>query len=151
MDLIKDEEPHTVANYVLIHALLPIWNGKQQRWVRLFLRSLQRTLRQIRRTNFGGFKYTTFNPVLVKKRRCQRYTQGNTPKSPSNKTPGTNTSKRSFKFRLEILKNWSDIIIIDNAAVNRQLQDAATKEVALLIQHKCFDFKSPNFKPSKEY
>ena len=26
-----------------------------------------------------------------------------------------------------------------------------SKEIAALIHHKCFDFKSPGFKPSKEY
>ena len=32
-----------------------------------------------------------------------------------------------------------------------QWQDTAAKDVAELIHHKCFDLKSPNFKPSKQY
>ena len=32
-----------------------------------------------------------------------------------------------------------------------QWQDAAAKKFSALIHHKCFDFKSPRFKSSKEY
>ena len=61
------------------------------------------------------------------------------------------THKRTFKFGVGVSKKWKDIIIIDDAACNTYWQDAVKKEVSALIFHKCFGFKSPNFKPSKEY
>ena len=39
----------------------------------------------------------------------------------------------------------------DEAAGNTLWKDGAEKEVAALIHHKYFAFKSPNFKPPKEY
>ena len=40
---------------------------------------------------------------------------------------------------------------LDEAAGNRKWQDGVEKEVAALVMHGCFDFKSPDFKPSSEY
>ena len=40
---------------------------------------------------------------------------------------------------------------IDDESGNRHWQDAVAKEIAALIHHKYFDFKSPDFKTSKEY
>ena len=39
--------------------------------------------------------------------------------------------------------------MIDTAALNRQWQDTAAKEIDVLLHHKYFDFKYPNFNPSK--
>ena len=40
---------------------------------------------------------------------------------------------------------------IDEAAGNRNWQLAVEKEVAALIMHGCFDFKSPDFKPPSDF
>ena len=56
-----------------------------------------------------------------------------------------------LKFRLEIPKNWSDNLKINEAAGNTLWKDDAEKKVASHIHHKCFAFKSPSFKPLKEY
>ena len=50
INLIKDEESYAIAIYLLSHDLGPISNGKHRRWNRLFLISLRRKLRQLRRT-----------------------------------------------------------------------------------------------------
>ena len=44
IELIKDEDPHDVANYVLSRDLGPITNDKYRSWARLFLRFLQRKI-----------------------------------------------------------------------------------------------------------
>ena len=59
--------------------------------------------------------------------------------------------RRSFKFGLEVPRSWKDIVRLDTAENNRSWQDAIEKEIAALIYHQCFEFKSPEFKPSDEY
>ena len=50
--LINDEDPHTVANYVLSNDLGPVSNGIHRRWAHLLIRSLKLTLRRLRCTIF---------------------------------------------------------------------------------------------------
>ncbi len=59
--------------------------------------------------------------------------------------------KRTFKHGLEVPKNWKDIKRIDDSAGNTRWQNAVEKEVAALIMHNCFDFKTPDFKPTTDY
>jgi len=59
--------------------------------------------------------------------------------------------RHTFKYGLEVPKNWKDILRIDDAAGNRNWQDAVEKGVAVLVMHGCFDFKSPDFKPSSDF
>ena len=42
-------------------------------------------------------------------------------------------------------------MIIYDESGNMHWQDAVAKEIAALIHHKCFDFKYPDFKPSRKY
>ena len=51
---------------------------------------------------------------------------------------------RPFKFGIEVPKTWKDVLMIDSDAGNRLCQDAMAKEVEALINHECFDYKSPN-------
>ncbi len=48
--LVKDEDPHAVAQYVLHNDLVQVETGKQRRWACNFMRSLKVTLRRMRRT-----------------------------------------------------------------------------------------------------
>ena len=152
LDIIKDEDPHSTANYIIGNDLGTISNMTHGRWNRLFLRSIKRKMRRLRRSDFFGFEASTFNPSSTsKKRRSRRYAQNNgVSASTSHKTPTTKRS-RNFKFGLEVPKSWRDIMRIDDESGNRHWQDAVAKEIAALIHHKCFDFKSPDFKPSREY
>ena len=59
--------------------------------------------------------------------------------------------KITFKHGLEVPKNWKDIKRMNDAAGNTRWQDAVEKEVAALIMHKCFDFKTPDYKPPTDY
>ena len=52
IDLIKNEEPQAVANYVLSNDLGMVSNGIHRRWARSFLRALKRTLRRMKRVDF---------------------------------------------------------------------------------------------------
>ena len=59
--------------------------------------------------------------------------------------------RRAFKFGLEVPKYWKDILRIDDEAGNMHWENAVANEITALIHHKCFDFKFPDFKPSREY
>ena len=112
--MIKVEDPHTVDNYVLSNNLGRVSDVTYCRWARLFSKSLKLTLRRLRRNSFEGSESTIYTPVPAKRRRSRQYVQGNkdTYGSPT-KTP--DRTKRVFKFGFEIPKNWSDILIIDEA------------------------------------
>ena len=107
-----------LQKYVGSNDLGPVSNGIHGRWDRTLLRSLKRTLRRLRRRDFFGFDVTTYNPSRGKQqRRSRSYT--NCAKDPSGLKVSTKpTQKRTFKFGVEVPKNWKDIIIIDEAAVN---------------------------------
>ena len=64
-DLVKDEDPYAVGNYILSNNLGEVYNIIHNRWACLFLRSLKHTLR---RTNILGFEATAFNPSPSKKK-----------------------------------------------------------------------------------
>jgi hypothetical protein len=97
IDLVKDEDPHAVANYIIKNDLGPVYNNIHNRWARLFLRSLRLTLRRLRRTYILGFEATTFNPVPTnKKRRSRRYVRAaKTAEGAGNAVPA---SRRKKKF-----------------------------------------------------
>ena len=59
--------------------------------------------------------------------------------------------KADFKYGIEIQRNWTDIMHIDNAAGNTLWADAVKKVVAALIHHGCFHFvESKGFKLKKD-
>ena len=148
LELVKDVDPHAVANYVLTNDLGMFSNTKQRRWARAFLRSVKRTIRRLRRSHFFGFDATTHFPT-PKKRRSRRANRENEQKEEKKQQGPKRTG--TFKYGLEVPKNWKDLLRIDEAAGNRKWQEAVEKEVAALVMHGCFDFKSPDFKPSGEY
>ena len=47
--VVKDEDPHDTANYIIGNDLGPISNGIHGRWARKFLRSLKQILRRLRK------------------------------------------------------------------------------------------------------
>jgi len=150
LELVKDVDPQSVAKYVLTNDLGPISNGKHRRWARAFLRSLKRTLRRLRRCHTFGFEASTYHPS-PKKRRSRRATTEHKAAERAQEKATEPKGKRIFKYGLEVPKNWKDILRIDEAAGNRNWQDAVEKEVAALVMHNCFDFKSPDFKPSSDF
>ena len=68
----------------------------------------------------------------------------------SHKTPDPK-KRKIFKWVLEVPKNWKNILRIDKEVSNKEWQNAVSKDIDVLIHHNCFDFKSPVFKPSREY
>ena len=150
IDLIKDENPHCVAVYVINNDLGKISNGIHRRWARTFLRALKRTIRRMKKVDFNYIESSTYDPVVSKKAR--RHVVKRARRAQAGKPiPVPPKGKRTFKHGLEVPKNWKDIKRIDDAAGNTRWQDAVEKEVAALIMHKCFDFKTPDYKPPTDY
>ena len=88
--------------------------------------------------------------VPPKRRRSWSYAQSNMDKSGSPQNAPDKT-KRSFKFGIYIPRYWSDLLRINEAVGNTIWRYGDEKKIATLIHHKCFAFKYPNFKLSKEY
>ena len=107
-------------------------------------------MRRLRSSDLYRFDASTYNPTPKIPQRSCCSKQLLKPLGTTSVALAT-THKRTFKFGVEVPKKWKDIIIIDSASGNTLWQDAVKKEVAALIFHKCFDFKSPNYKPSSEY
>ena len=132
--MINDEDVHTVTNYVLSDDHGTVSNGTHRCWVQLLIRSLKLIHHRLKPTSFEGFESATFKSVPENKRRSSRYDQGNNNKSGS-PTKAADKTKKSFKFRLDISRNWSDILRIDEDSGNTLWKDGAEKEVAALILH----------------
>jgi hypothetical protein len=130
---------------------------KYARWARLFQRDVQRTMRRLTRIrSFCHQRISVDSPLTadsppLRSRRTNK--AGHTPpnKKKKRKKPGRNGRIPKTKFGIEIPKNYKHAVDIDTANNNRLWQDAVEKEVAALIFHKCFEFKSPDFKPSSDY
>ena len=149
MDVVKNENPKLVADYVMSTDLGMVSNGIWRRWARAFLRSIRLAIRRLRKTHIFGFGSSTHEPFPsalshdgVKYARRAATTASKKPKAKKHKT---------FKHGLEVPRTWKDIIRIDAEAGNRRWQEAVEQEVAALVQHGCFDFKTPNYKPPSDY
>jgi hypothetical protein len=153
LEIVKDEDPHSVAQFILKSDLGPIMNGKHRRWARKFLRSLRRTMRRLFRVTDTGFSASTFDPTpsfpTCRTRRATAAAAAKAKTKPKKKAG--NKQMGNFKYGLEIPKKWLDVIRIDAKSKNTKWQDAIHKEVAALLLHKCFDFRSPDFKPTSDY
>ncbi len=152
--LVQDEDPHACADYVMNNDLGKIFNSKYRRWARKFLRSVRRTMRRMFRVRYDGFnsRYYTPKPTapII---HCRRVAHSKKEKKRRNvkKKATSNKQMGNFKYGIQVPKKWSDVIRLDKAAGDSKWQDAVAKEVASLLHHHCFDFKSPDFKPSSDY
>ena len=103
IELIKSEDPHTVASYVTSNAICMVSNGIHRRWARAFLRVLRRTIKRLRRIQSSGFESTTYYP-LPKKAHSRRAKRTRRAQAEA-KTPDPPKGKRNFKYGLEVPKN----------------------------------------------
>ena len=117
IDLIKDENPHFVAVYVLNNDLGKVSNGIHRCWARTLFRALKCTIRRMKKVEFSCVESTTYNPVVSKKARRQHAKQARLAHA-QKPIPVPPMKKRTFKHGLEVPKNWKDIKRMDDAAGN---------------------------------
>ena len=127
LELVKDVDVHAVANYVLTNDLGKLSNTKHRRWARAFLRSIKRTIRRLRRSHFFGFVATTHFPT-PKKRRSRRATKSDRENDQKEEKKQQGPKRTgTFKYGLEVPKNWKDLLRTDEAAGNHKWQEAVER------------------------
>ena len=127
MDLVKDEDPQTVALYVLSNYLRKISNGIHRRWARSFLCALKRTIRRIKKVDFYHIESSTFDHTVSKKARQMKAKKARLAQA-KKPIPIPPKGKRTFKHSLEVPKNWNDIKRIDDSAGNTRWKNAVDKK-----------------------
>lgn len=146
LDLAKREDLYVTVSYIISNDLGVIANGKHGRWARRFLRRLKRTIRRMKRCDIQGFTYSTYDSSLSQQQRRHKRRHAKPNRTKTNVK--VNRSKSTFNYGFEIPKSWKNIIRIDGFARNNSWQ---VVEAGALVFHQCFDLKSRNYKPSKEY
>ena len=151
--LVKDEDPHAVAQFVLNTDLGPVETGKHRRWARAFLRSLKVTLRRMRRVCNRSFDSRTYvpNPKRPTRGAHLNHKQKVAMRRAQKAKGKAKKTRNEFKYGIEVPRSWRDIIRIDTENGNTKWQDSVTKEVAALINHGCFQFMPRDFKPNLDY
>ena len=74
-------------------------------------------MRCLKYKDYLGFDATSHNPSPKKRRSCRYAINAKKPVVLPHGATKDN-SKKSFKFRFEVLKNWKDILRIDESAGN---------------------------------
>lgn len=142
-DVVLDTDPLGVALYIERSDLgNDPSTQKYARWARKFRRNLRRTLRRMS----SVFKTTQpkpspdVAPAEARKKKKKKKTK-----------PGRNGRIPKTKFGIEVPVDFEHCVELDEKNGNTNWQDTVKKEIAALIFHKCFEFKSPTFKPSADY
>ena len=158
LSMVQDEDPYTVAKYILENDFGFVQNGRLRRWARAFLRNLKKTLRRLKQVDWNGFCASTFFPTPIKppyrSRRSRRSRADHRDARRVEKVKNKRPSKKKVKFKygIEISKSWADILRIDTAAGNSKWQDAVKKEVSALIRFGCFQFlDDKKYKPPSDF
>ena len=120
--------PKIVADYVMVTDLGEVSNRIERWWARVFLHSLRRTTRRLRRVDFQGFNSSTseITSCRISLDRILRVRRGESKASKKKKSKSSGP-KRTFKHGLEVPRSWKDVVHIDAEAGNRNWQKAIEK------------------------
>ena len=164
MSLIKEEDPHAVAHYLLDADLGDkAMNSRHKRWARKFLRDLKKTMRRMFRVDYDGYQITVHDSpeqTLQSRRstmnanssRAAASQKKRRQQSGKRKKPGKNNrSMGNYKYGVRVPKNWKEARALDKANGDNKWKEAVEKEIAALIHHNCFKFVSSNYKLSSDY
>ncbi|GFH49192.1 gag-pol polyprotein [Chaetoceros tenuissimus] len=58
---------------------------------------------------------------------------------------------RKFEYRVEVPRNWEDVLRIDMENDNTAWQDAIKKEIGALLVLECFDTQEEGYRPPEDY
>lgn len=152
-DLVQDTDPWGTSAYVLDSELGSDKSLlKYGRWARKFRREVRRSLRRM--SSVFRHKQPTPKADEPRKTLASRRLNTDAPAQARKKKktkPGRNKRIPQTKFGIKVPADFDQAVEFDEENGNRKWQDAVEKEIAALIFHKCFDFKSPNYKPSSDY
>jgi hypothetical protein len=134
-DLVRVECPYRLAHYVTSreHSVKDRMVMRHGRWARHLLRKVRRVTRRLSKI-FDCCKDDTSKEKKPRKK------------------PGVNKRKqRKEKYGVTIPTKYSEAVQLDVSNGNTLWQTAVQIELAALIDHGCFEFKSKDYKPSSEY
>ena len=134
--LVQADDPLMVAKYVTSsdHKINSNLEKAYGRWARHFLRKLRRVTRRLEKV----FHSEESQPI------------GRRPRT--RKKPGANKrASRKEKYGITIPNTYKEAVAEDVTNGNTLWQTAVRTEIAALIHHNCFEFKTKRFKPNKNY
>ena len=155
ISLVKADDPYSVANYIMQNDLGEAANNIHRRWEQLFLRTVRRICRNMKRSNIFSFYSGSYHPTnkKLRSRKAKKLRRTAEASDTSEAKQQQKLKRKVYKIQFghAVPKNWKDIIRLDTLNGNRKWKDAVAKEVAALLELGCFDVKSPNYKPPNDY
>ena len=148
LELVKADDPWSVANYVMQNYLGDRANQIHRRWARVLLRSVRRVRRRIKQSNTFSFYASTYHPTnkKLRSRRCckLRRTANDKDTLDSKENPELLRYTTKIEYGHAVPRKWKDILRIDIMNKNTKWQEAVAREVAALLNMGCFDVQSPD-------
>lgn len=164
----KRDFPRETADYVLRHKLGSsngrYASGRYTRWARQFSRNYSRILRRLLRYSSGLVvascdSTSTLGPLNIQTNlpdgtrliRRVASSASKTGGARKRKKPGRLSRPVQEKYGVAIPRSVKHALQLDAEAGNTLWADAIAKEIASLLALDCFEFHSPDYKPSSEY
>ena len=155
LDLVKADDPWSVANYIMQNDLGKDANQIHRRWARLFLRTIRRVRRRMKRSNVFSFYASTYHPTPKKLRSRRSIKLRKAAKDMDTLDAKKHPQARRYVDKIEyghaVPRKWNDILRLDTYNNNTRWQAAVSKEVAALLDMNCFNIQSPNYQPGDEF
>ena len=130
-------------------------NEIYRRWAHIFLRTIRRVRRRMKRSNVFSFHASSFHPTnkQLRSRRSQKLRRA--AKNADVLDAKQKSKGKQYVDKLEyghaVPRKWADILRIDSFNKNTRWQDAVSKEVSALLNMECFDIQSPDYNPGDEF
>ena len=151
-DLLQDDEPIMCAKYILSNDVDSSRDSvalqRYSRWARVTLRGLRRAVRRAHR--LALYDVIQEEERLAGKFHVRRTTQHPPPKK--KKKPGRNNRQQgNIKYGVKVPATTRLAFLMDKDNKNQAWKEAMDKEINALIDHDCFEFMPPGFKPDDSY
>ena len=152
--MVKSEAPHATAEYILQTDLGTSETTQHyQRWACVFMWDVKQVTWRLFHINHIHTS-TTLSSTRETRRTFKASVALNnkTPTCKKRKKPGVNNRpKGNLKYGIEVPNDYKDAMGLDRANGNTLWRDSVTLEMDALINHKCFEFRSPDCNITKDY
>ena len=165
--IIKRDYPLPTAHYILKVGVGTAdgrySSGRYTRWARGLIRQVNRTIRRLCRMTSGdilrlpdGRKFQVDDSLgttrLLRRTKVDSHVNQHPWKKKKKKNPGRiSRAQPVFKYGVEVPKDTAHAMALDEANGNTLWKEVADKEIASLLTLGCFDFRSPDDDPGKEF
>ena len=165
--IVKRDYPLPTAHYILTVGVGTAdgrySSGRYTRWARGLIRQVNRTVRRLRRMASGdilrlpdGRRFQVDDSLgtarLLRRTTVDPHVNQRPWRKKKKKNPGRiSRGQPVFKYGVEVPKDTAHAQALDEANGNALWKEAADKEIASLLTLGCFDFRSPDDDPGKEF